>query len=614
MIARSTRLAVALTIPLVLALTPAPNASGQTPRIFSTQPLDLGAGSHRMYDLGVVDYNGDGKLDLFSTNHTTRMSLRPGDGTLNYPLDAVPDVGLDSDPALPGVEQVGPPVDMSAPGLYIYRSAEGKLVASAVIGSDVTSVDATLTVLGGAHATPPTGGVTATVTAGTDGEGRPTNSVHITAASSGSDTIGVELTAVTLDVHVVSPTSASEVHLGVPAINPPGLDFSWFLHDRHGVSWTDVNGDGVLDMTLANGGLKGQISTYPGVSADELLLGGTGGFSPAPPAELIANHCRSRAMHWVDVNDDGLLDLFITCELQPSRLLLRNADGSLTEASDELPPIADAVPFLWIDLDGDHVPELIVPTSTGLGVYARSSTGQYVRQKRIGPAQTYTDLALADINHDGYPDIYAASTTASSLLLGTGSGFRAIAPTHYGLPATAERASWVDVDNDGRADLFTVPGGIYLQRKTGHFAASGLLADVFPATAVKPLYAWFDGDGDGDRDLVTRYELAGSYDGYVSMTTNEYARGHWLDLDLVGPSGNLSAIGATATITAGGLTTTHWVGESEDSVSSQGHYRIYVGLGAATSTDSITITWPDGTTQSVPNAGNQRVVVQYQPV
>src|SRR3954468_24553396 len=102
-IGRSTRLVLAVTIPLVIALVPAPNISAQTPRTFTTQAIDLGAGAYRMYDLGVVDYNGDGKLDLFSTNHTTRMSLRPGDGTLAYPVDVVADVGLDSDPALPGV-------------------------------------------------------------------------------------------------------------------------------------------------------------------------------------------------------------------------------------------------------------------------------------------------------------------------------------------------------------------------------------------------------------------------------------------------------------------------------------------------------------------------------
>jgi len=566
-----------------------------------------------MYDLGVVDYNGDGVLDLFSTNHTTRMTLRPGDGTLAYSVDAVHFLGLDSDPDLPGVEEIGPPANMSAPGLYVYRAAEGKMAVSLVTGGDVTHVDATLTFLGGAHAARPTGGITATVTPGTDEQGRPTNSVHVTGSSNGTELIGVELTAVTLDANVVAPAATSEVRIGVPALNPPALSFSWFLHDRHGVSWNDVNGDGTLDMTVGDGGLKGQIETYPGISADELLLAGPGGFAPAPTAALDnANHCRSRAMHWVDVNDDGLLDLFITCEMQPARLLLRNADGSLTDVSSELPPIADAVPFLWIDLDGDHVPELVVPTPTGLGVYTRTN-GHYVRRQRISTAETYTDLALADINSDGYPDIYAASPDGSHLLLGTASGFRIVAPAHYGLPATAQRAAWVDADNDGRSDLFAVPGGLYLQRQTGHFAASGLLSDAFPATAVKPLFAWFDGDNDGDRDLVTRYELAGSYDGYVSMTENEYARGHWLELDLVGPPGNRSAIGATGTVTAGGLTTTHWVGESEDSTSSQGHYRIYAGLGSATTTDSITITWPDGSTQTVPNTGNHRVVVTYQP-
>ena len=316
-------------------------------------------------------------------------------------------------------------------------------------------------------------------------------------------------------------------------------------------------------------------------------------------------------MHWVDVNDDGLLDLFITCEDEPARLLIRTGLDTFTDASAELPTIPGAVPFLWIDLDGDHIPELIVPTSAGIGVYTRGSSGAYLRTQRIAPAATYTDLALADINHDGLPDIYAASPTASQLLIDKPGGFSRVLPSHYGLPNTAQRASWVDVDNDGRPDLFTVPGGLYLQRKTGHFAASGQLDDLFPASATNQLFEWFDGDNDGDRDLVSEYQLPGSYAGTVSMTENQDAKGHWLELDLVGPPDDLTAVGASVAITVGGVTTTHWVGESDSATSSQGHYRIYAGLGAAKSTQSIVVTWPDGTTQTVPNAGNKRLVVTH---
>ena len=234
---------------------------------FITRPLDLGAGSYRMYDLGVTDYNRDGDLDVFSTNHTTRMSLRTGDGTLNYPTDAVTSAGLDSDPALPGIEAVGAPADQSAPGLYIYRATPGVLVVSAVTGPGLAQVQASLTFFGNVNIHK-SARVTTTVTPGTDSLGRPTNTVAFTAAATGSANLTLELDAVTLQASVSSPADPDEIHLGSGALPPPSTDFSWFFHDRHGVSWSDVNGDGQLDMTIANGGLKDQISTYPGLTAD----------------------------------------------------------------------------------------------------------------------------------------------------------------------------------------------------------------------------------------------------------------------------------------------------------------------------------------------------------
>lgn len=40
---------------------------------------------------------------------------------------------------------------------------------------------------------------------------------------------------------------------------------------------------------------------------------------------------------------------------------------------------------------------------------------------------------------------------------------------------------------------------------------------------------------------------------------------------------------------------TRWVGESEDSRASSGHYRLYWGLGRAETGERLVVLWPDGT-------------------
>jgi hypothetical protein len=48
------------------------------------------------------------------------------------------------------------------------------------------------------------------------------------------------------------------------------------------------------------------------------------------------------------------------------------------------------------------------------------------------------------------------------------------------------------------------------------------------------------------------------------------------------------------------LTQTQWVGQNETSLYSQGHYRLYFGLGLQTSAD-LTVRWPDGKVAHLPD-------------
>jgi hypothetical protein len=65
----------------------------------------------------------------------------------------------------------------------------------------------------------------------------------------------------------------------------------------------------------------------------------------------------------------------------------------------------------------------------------------------------------------------------------------------------------------------------------------------------------------------------------------------------VGPTGNRQAIGTSVTVATPAGRQTQVVGSSEGSYFSQGHYRLYFGLGAANKVDSMTLRWPDGHTQ-----------------
>ena len=59
-------------------------------------------------DLGVVDYEGDGDLDVFTTNHVTTQLLLANDGSGSFE-DALTAAQLNQTPAFPGWEDKAHP-------------------------------------------------------------------------------------------------------------------------------------------------------------------------------------------------------------------------------------------------------------------------------------------------------------------------------------------------------------------------------------------------------------------------------------------------------------------------------------------------------------------------
>ena len=75
---------------------------------------------YRIFDLGVVDVNYDGNLDIFTSNHNHGQYLLLGDGKGSFSDNVSSDWGLDQDRDFPGLEYAGTQPEIDRPGLYIY--------------------------------------------------------------------------------------------------------------------------------------------------------------------------------------------------------------------------------------------------------------------------------------------------------------------------------------------------------------------------------------------------------------------------------------------------------------------------------------------------------------
>jgi hypothetical protein len=582
---------------IACTLAGAGSAWGQSDGWFAQRPFPASAST--FYDLGVVDYEGDGDLDVFTTNHLTTQLLLANDGSGSFE-DRLTAAQLNQTPAFPGWEDKVPPPNRAAPGLYIYRGD----------GMVVTLVGAGQAVSGGLRFLTPVKvrdrkGATATL-ARRGGAGRVAS---FSMAGDSSVRLNPKSMALPIEVTIDSAFPLSRVFVGPRKISPTSHRFTLYLRDRHGMAWADYNADGYLDAFITRGGIKGEIGRYKGAVQDELQLAEGSVFHDRIAGSGIRKGtCRGRAAAAVDYNRDGLLDIFSACAKGSPTLYRQRERGTFKDVSRQLRKSrVEGTAFAWVDVNAGQGQELLAARKRGFAVYrrhkARWRQAQTIRGRHDGHVQK---LAVADYDNDGDPDVFSASKTGSTLLVNRHGRLRTRKPKSIGLPSRSLTANWVDYDNDGRVDIHLVRGGIYKQGRNGHFSRTGRARAG--GRAAKATAGWFDADADGSRDAVLAVQhRGGGKAASLSLLENIGPVGHWLEVELTGPPGNHQAIGAKMSAAAHGRTQTQWVGQNDGSNFSQGHYRLYFGLGGATSA-SVKVTWPNGTVRRLGSVKADRIL------
>jgi hypothetical protein len=619
------------------------------------------AATQLLMDIGVVDANDDGLLDIFTTNHNYRQDLLIADGKGGY-RDTLSAWGLDQSIEFPGLEIALSEPDTSAPGVYIYWQGRRTLRIRAVRAGQFGRLQGKLRTHTAIEPVKSDGfNVEPTKLPPGAADRAFETTTGFSSAGDGTLDLDVDTPGVPIVVDLDPPFPLASVHIGKSLASPTSRSFELTFQDRHGMAWADYNDDGRLDMFISRGALSGTLLALPesigDALQDELLVSqGPGQYrNMARDVGIEKRGCSGRKVNWVDFDRDGRLDLFVNCQdrgnvraLYPKQLYRQGEDKKFTAVAAQVGldlPEHEIIDFVWFDADNDGYVDLLTSEATGFYLYRNHEGERFTREfvgrgkfaradnpKLKGNAEEYWfvdgKLAVADFRGSGNLDVFSSSKTGNHLLLNDGSGhFKLVDPTTVGLPAESATAAWVDFDNDGLIDLYAVPQGLLRQRPDRTFESTGLLA-LPPRKYMAAIANWADLGNDGRRDLVLavnenfalwrwwekiRKSSEDRFAWKLVVYRNEVAKtNHWLELKLVGKPGNAQAIGARVVVQTADGRQTQQVGLNDGAFFSQGHYRLYFGLGSRSRVDRVTIRWPDGGVQELKGVGGDRLLVVHE--
>jgi tetratricopeptide (TPR) repeat protein len=435
-----------------------------------------------------------------------------------------------------------------------------------------------------------------------------------------------------------------------------------FLGSGFGACFLDYDGDGHIDLFLADNGPNGglglfrnlgdgkfeDVTTKAGLDPSLHGIGCTAGdydndgavdlaVSTTEDVRLFHNTKKKKfedltedadlhanmlnlGVTFIDYDHDGDLDLFVNRHYDAAganEMWRNNGEGTFTEVTKAIGleeyRSTGAVGVIGSDYNNDRAIDIVLPDG-GPTILENRREGKFLPRKPWSAPMPspVRGVAALDFDHDGWMDLAFTHSSWGGPTLWHNNHGKSFDRVEF------PKVDWVqsfgiaafDYDNDGWVDLVAVgetkegKGEVRLFRNLGADGFKDVTTDVgLDKIQLKEPRAIITGDydGDGATDLL----ITQNHGPAVLLRNEGGNQNHWLRLSLKGLADNKSAIGTKVEVFAGGNRQKFEIAGSNGYLG-QNSTDIVVGLGDAKEADVVRMLWPTGVLQDEINVEGDR--------
>ena len=369
-----------------------------------------------------------------------------------------------------------------------------------------------------------------------------------------------------------------------------------------GGAFSDYNNDGNLDLFVTNRNFFKNFF-YKG-NGDSTFIKMTTG-------NIATDSANSNCGHWVDIDKDGDLDLFVL-NFQGNDFLYLNSGTSTynfikIDTASLLINAGDfSIAAAWGDFNNDRFPDLFVGNAGAQNDFLYKNNGNLTFTKTtLTDGRSTLGASFGDYDNDGDLDLFVANYLGQNNILYKNNG----AP-NYNFTAidtgiisnnggSSVGSCWGDIDNDGDLDLFIANDNnennfLYLNSGAPGYGFTRITSGAVVNDGGNSFGTVFgDYNNDGALDLIVANRL--NQNNFLYLNNGSPYK--WLGIKCRGTVSNRSAIGTKVKVKA--LINGQPVWQMREIVSQSGYNSenldLNFGLGNAVTVDSIIVQWISGT-------------------